>query len=192
MPLLPLGYLFKYAHWPGAVSVPAEVVQQSLFALCAGCANVGLKRVFVMSGHDENREAGLLGLREANRRCGVLSVYCDWLDLARNLAGSVSTSKREGHGSEIQTSVLMALRPELAIRSSAEERMPPPPLALGDDDLFAEAEAGTWVRPMRGRSSQTGDPASASAAKGALIVERIVNRSAEILQALRQVGAADA
>lgn len=192
MPSLPLGYLFKYAKWPGAVAVPAEVVSQSLLGIASACAAVGLRRLFVMSGHDENREAALLGLRDANLRHATLSVYCDWLDLAVSLAATLSTSKREGHGSEIQTSVLRCLRPDFAIDLAAVAAPSGAPPAIGDDDLFAEPEAGMWVRPARGLSSYTGDPSPASAAKGELIVERVVNRSVEIVEALRRTSDADA
>ena len=186
-PVLPLGYLFKYAAHTGALGVDADVVERSLVGICGGFAAAGLRRVFVMSGHDENREPALLALHESSRRFGTISVYCDWLDLAWSLAKATSTSKREGHGSEIQTSVFKFLRPEFPIDVPRSGNDAAPPLQMGEDDLFAESEAGTWVRPAGSESSRTGDPSAATAEKGGLIVERIVSRSVTILRSLGQV-----
>jgi creatinine amidohydrolase len=185
-PAIPVGHNFKYDSWPGSIGVSEAVLAEIVRSAARGAAAIGLRRLFVMSGHDENREAVLAGLRLANRDHGVIGVYCDWLDLGWSLAKSLSSSRREGHGSELQTSVLLHLGFSPALPAQVPE---PEPLATGADDLFAQEEAGVWVAPVpRGAGGQsfTGDPRAATAEKGALLAERIVSRACEIVAALRR------
>src|SRR5271166_6214523 len=113
LPTIPLGYLFKYKEWPGAVGIDPDCLTSVVTSVCEGCAKLGLQRIFVMSGHDENREAALTGLRNAFHLFGTVGVYCDWLDLAWNFSKEISSSRQEGHASEIQTSVFQFLYPKL-------------------------------------------------------------------------------
>lgn len=193
-PCVPLGYLFKYAGRSGAIGVEASVVQQYAFDLCRGFAAARITRALFMSGHDENREPLLLGLQAAHAAFGTVSVYCDWLDLAVTLARQLSKSKREGHGSEIQAGVLRHLCPEtpLAVEVAAATPASLPPPALGEDDLFAPAEGGTWVRAAATERTYTGEPARGTAEQGAKVVERIVARAVEIVEELQRSAVGDA
>ncbi|HEX2095062.1 MAG TPA: creatininase family protein [Longimicrobiaceae bacterium] len=187
LPTLPLGYLFKYHGWPGAVGIGAAAVEEQVLGVCRAAAGLSVRRVFVMSGHDENREAVIGALRGARLETGVAGVYCDWIDLAVSLVARLSTSRREGHASEIQTSVIQYLFPGLLTGALPTGEEAPPEPETGADDLFAPSEQGTWVRPVprsTGRS-YTGDPSVASPEKGRAVVEHIVRRAAEVVEALQ-------
>jgi creatinine amidohydrolase len=190
MPPLPFGYLFKYRAWPGSVGIPAHALAECFVSACGGLAQLGISRLFVMSGHDENREAALTGLREAQDTFGVRSVYCGWIDLAMTLLPQLNASGHEGHGSECETSVFMHLFPDLPLPADlandrkAEVRPP----AMGDDDLFAPQECGTWVRQVDAKTnsrSSTGSNDAASSDKGQRIIDHIVGRACDIVGALR-------
>jgi len=185
LPPLPFGYLHKYSQWPGAIGLRAQVLSELLGGVCAGLDRAGVRQLLVMSGHDENREPAVTALRQANVENGIESVYCDWIELAAPILSDVSESKQEGHASEIQTSVLLHLFPEIAVR------LPPPapeplPLSIHADDLFAASGHGTRIRaiPVDGRRASTGDPGRATADKGAIIVGYIVRIAAQVVEAL--------
>jgi creatinine amidohydrolase/Fe(II)-dependent formamide hydrolase-like protein len=190
LPPLPFGYLFKYGAWPGSVGIPARALADFLASACGGLTQLGISRLFVMSGHDENREATLTGLRDAQGAFGVRSVYCGWIDLAMTLLPQITASGREGHGSECETSVFMHLFPDVPlvidpVNDRIAEVRPP---CMGEDDLFAPQESGTWVQQVDATmdsTSSTGSIDAASSEKGRRIVDHIVGRACEIVGALR-------
>lgn len=184
LPTIPLGYLFKYSQWPGAVGLSDSTMRAAVFDIIACLARQGLGKIFVMSGHDENREPALQALREAHLKFGTVGVYCDWLDLGVSLARKISSSRREGHASEIQTSVFQFLFPQIDLTLPQDTANQPS--KLYDDDLFVEVETGTWVRsvPEEFGRSFTGNPIHATSEKGRMIVEYIVERARAIIDEL--------
>jgi creatinine amidohydrolase len=185
LPTIPLGYLFKYSQWPGSVGVASDTMSAIIFEVAASLAKDNLRRIFVMSGHDENREPTLQALRQAHISFKTLGVYCDWLDLGVSLVKQISSSRREGHASEIQTSVFQYLFPEfeLVIPKVTTDV----PLKMGDDDLFLETEGGTWVDsvPRDVSGSFSGDPSHATVEKGRLVLDHIVERAVSIVNELK-------
>jgi creatinine amidohydrolase len=182
-PAIPVGHLFKYAAWPGALGVSHRVLSGLILDLCRGLNRMGVSRLLVMSGHDENREPALEALREAHVDTGLLSVYCHWLELAFPEVLQISESRREGHASEIQTSVFLYLFPQAPVDlppTALRAAGPPPP---GADDLFASGEQGLWVRaPARHQGPPyIGDPGRATPEKGRIIVEAVVRRARDII-----------
>jgi creatinine amidohydrolase len=186
-PAIPVGFLFKYAGWPGAIGVGQQILTGLIGDICRGLSHLGLRKLFIMSGHDENRESALQALREAHRESGTLAVYCDWLELGLPLLARISASRNEGHASEIQTSVFLHLFPHLPVDLPRPALQPLGPPPLGADDLFAPPEQGTWVRAVprhQGRSC-TGDPGQATPEKGKMVVEAIVQQAQKIIEGLR-------
>ena len=188
LPTLPIGHLFKYGNWPGAIEMPHDAVTSTVTSVCQGLSRIGLRRLLVMSGHDENRESVIIGLQEGHKRFQISSVYCDWIDLAESLLPILNESGCESHASEIQTSVFMYLFPEISINlpeRASESRQPP---RIGADDLFAPRECGEWVslvtQTLNLRNAP--DSASASGEKGRQVVEHIIERCRAILESLRE------
>ncbi|WP_395175440.1 creatininase family protein [Roseibium alexandrii] len=189
LPGMPYGYLFKYKEWPGGIPVPQTAVTAMTVGLCRGLKNAGISKMFVMSGHDENHSPVLLGLQEAKREAGVRSVYCDWLDLAVTLLPRLNDSGTESHGSEIQTSVAQFLFPELNIQVPERpgDAQTQAALAMGADDFFARPECGIWVSAIDhhpGKPSASGSVTYADPGKGSKVVNHIVARASEIVEAL--------
>ncbi|EJC71120.1 uncharacterized protein, putative amidase [Rhizobium leguminosarum bv. viciae WSM1455] len=189
LPTMPYGYLFKYEAWPGGVAVPQAAFTAMTASICRGLRNAGISRIFVMSGHDENHAPVLLGLQEAQREASMRSVYCDWLDLAITLLPRLSDSGTESHGSEIQTSVAQFLFPQLKIQvpNDPADAKTHAATAMGADDFFARPECGTWISAIDyfpDRRSASGSVAYADRSKGAKVVNYIVERASEIVEAL--------
>lgn len=187
-PPIPVGFMYKYAGWTGAVWVSAGVMEGMMLDICRGLARSELRKLFVMSGHDENREPVLTALREASLEVGTQGVYCDWIDLAMSVLPTLSTSRQEGHASEIQTSVFQYLYPELPLDVPPPKEAAADPAALDPDDRFAAADQAIWVRPAPRdqRGAYSGDPGHASPRKGELVVEHIVRRTGQIIGELRE------
>lgn len=186
-PTIPVGYNYKYDAWPGSIGIDSAVVERMISNLVRGVVRLGIRRIFVMSGHDENREAVVSGLRSSDRESGTLSVYCDWLELGWSLAKQLSSSRSEGHASEIQTSVVQFLCPSASYPCIESPVGPRPEETMGADDMFAEGESGLWIqRVPLGRASFTGDPSYATREKGRIVVERIVDRAIELVSAMKE------
>ncbi|MEW6659521.1 MAG: creatininase family protein [Thermodesulfobacteriota bacterium] len=188
-PAIPVGFLFKYAGWPGAIGVGHQILTGLIVDICRGLSRLGLRKLLLMSGHDENREPALQALREAHRESGVLGVYCDWIELAVPVVSRISASGREGHASEIQTSVFLHLFPQMPVDLPRPALQPLGPPPRGADDLFASPEQGTWVRavPLQHGRSCTGDPGQATPEKGKIVVEAIVQQARKIIEDLRAI-----
>jgi creatinine amidohydrolase len=142
----------------------------------------GYQRLLLLNGHGGNIDTMQVALRRLQpvyreRQLGAASYW----DLAeKELAALAEGSRRTmGHACEFETSMVLALRPELVKR----ER-------IRDDPLASEpALRGLYLaEDMKQRTDHgaAGFPERASAAKGKAMLQAAIERTAEVVQALLQ------
>jgi creatinine amidohydrolase len=155
------------AGFPGAVSVPGDVLTAYLRAvieglLAAGAAHVCLVNNHLEPAHDAAVRRSLDGLTE-----GRASVACP---LKKRWARTLSSEFKSGacHAGQYETSIVLAAAPEL-VDESVRAALSPVPVSLSEKlragiDTFAD---------MGMSQAYAGDPAAASAAEGADLLERL-------------------
>lgn len=157
-PSVPYGVTDFAAGFPGAVSVPRDVLASMLRAVVVGLVRAGFAHVCLVSNHlepahDQAVRESIEGLPEAS----VAS------PLTRRHARTLSDEFKSGacHAGEYETSLVLAERPELVDRGKAAS------LPSLDVSLAAGIREGlSSFRAMGLTQAYTGAPARASEAEG--------------------------
>jgi creatinine amidohydrolase len=109
-------------------------------------------------------------------RCESLevAVVCEYRLAQEAGAAGVVETPDDGHAGEIETSRILALRPE-RVRGSSPAEVPNLPRPFIARDKRAHWPGGVW-----------GDPASATAAKGEALFEAVARRLAELVREMQR------
>jgi creatinine amidohydrolase len=181
--LLPTQWLGASSHHlPFGATLSAEV-QTHVRMLCdtLRCLlDEGFRRVLVLNGHGGNIDTMHLALRglQTMYRDRQLTAASYWELAEKELAGlAEGPRKGMGHACEFETSMVMALRPDL-VRHEEIENDPPP----------SEPELrGLFIaEDFRQRTDHgaVGYPELASAEKGKAMLKAAIDRTTEVVQAL--------
>lgn len=147
------------AGFPGAVSIPAEVLTAFLGAVCDGLLASGVRLVCLVNNHLEPAHDAAVRAAAAARPDGVV-VACP---LTRRWARTLSAEFKSGacHAGRYETSIVLAAAPAL-VDETARGALPPVPISLSEQ---LRAGVGTFVA-MGMTDAYAGDPAAATAAEG--------------------------
>jgi creatinine amidohydrolase len=144
------------------------VFTQFLMDYCQSLIQHGFKRFFVVTGHVGNVPA-VSSIAYDLQGSATFAMVDVWRFLAKHAEGiSESDCIPEGHASEIGTSILMALRPELVDMEQAVKEVP--------SDRYAP-QVGLFTYPALTqvtKSGVIGDPFLASAEKGKKIITKAI------------------
>jgi len=166
--------------WPGTIRLSPRTVDDTVRAICRSLWEMGFRKIAIINAHGNHP-----GLLEVVSRCLADELEADVpvLDVGRLAAGALQQYAEGGagascHAGEFETSVMLHLRPDL-VRTDL--------YPTGDRVRVANPASGavfwsTWRR-QRSRSGAYGDPATASAEKGAKLLDATVDRAVEFLRA---------
>lgn len=166
----------------GSITLRTDTFIGVLEDVCVSLLHHGVRRILLLNGHGGNVAAldvalARLGERELPTERVAAVTY--W-HLVAHRAAELRASRRggTGHAGEFETSLMLAMRPELVVLDEAVVHYPEMPSSYLSTDLFEGAPARRYVPFDRVSPSGTfGDPSLADAAKG----ERIVRVAGEEL-----------
>lgn len=174
-PTLPYGFAHHHLDFAGTMSIPMLTYVEALTEIGASLAHGGFRRIVLLNGHGGNESpSGAAADRLVyERRLPVhVAAAAYWVLASEALAeAGLKVAVRPGHAGGFETSILMALRPDLVQldrRPSAEAA----PQAIGRPDLPRAhiRREGIW-RASDGRSD---DAHAADPVEGRRIVEIVV------------------
>jgi creatinine amidohydrolase len=173
LPAMPVGYAWVWRDVPGTMTLGFETYMRVVSDVAESLERWGIKAVFLISGHGSNPQPIKHAVRELiHDRLGIKVLYDVYAGLDRMLAET--ESKRwhtEIHADEIETSIMLAIAPELVRMELAEADYPPVP----SDYAKSELSMGQLMR-----SGVFGDPRPASAEKGRRWIAYAAERSAKL------------
>jgi creatinine amidohydrolase len=159
------------AGFPGAVSVPAEVLTAYVGAVVDGLLAQGLRHICLVNNHLEPaHDAAIRAVLDARAKDKV-SVACP---LAKKWARTLSAEFKSGacHAGQYETSIMMAAAPEM-VDESMRTVLQPVPISLSE-----KLKAGvTTFAAMGMELAYAGNPAAASIEEG----EQQILRLAEMV-----------
>jgi creatinine amidohydrolase len=170
-PAIPVGDSLPLMGFPGTLTVGTETLYRYIRDICLSLVANGFQRIFFLNTHVYNIYPIDRVARELKPK-GILSAQADLWRLVFQFAekSGVAESKNfmVGHGGEVNTSVVMALFPDLVNLNSAQEEIPEPSLTsryqgtiMTYRDLTDYSKTGT-----------VGFPALASKEKGNTFIEK--------------------
>lgn len=178
LPAMPYGTETNQMRFPLAMNLNPSTVAQVITDLVDSLAAHGVRKCVLLNGHGGNDLKWVL--RELHLKTPVHLFLCNWYKVAADQYGTIFEDAGD-HAGEMETSMIMALRPELV--------------------EFARADAGTmartrfeavnrgWVEITRPwhlltTNSGAGDPRPSTAEKGHALIEIVVERLSSFLYEL--------
>jgi len=182
LPPLPFGMSEHYAMFPVAISLSTETLMRVLRDVFDSLMAHGLRKLLIINGHDGNIPAIEAVSREfrvehPEMRVAVLEA---WWETAAELLpeGTFEVWGGLGHGGEGETSMMLAVAPELVEMSRARGVVPDLPLHVQVKWRFDELTS----------YGVTGDPTKATVEKGRMMRAALVELLVSFLQEMDRRG----
>jgi creatinine amidohydrolase len=182
LPLQAVGKSNEHLWAAGTLTLTAETALRVWTEIGLSVARAGVRKIVILNSHGGNADLISILARELRVRAGMLAVRLGWgaFGLPEGLFSAQETAFGL-HGGDVETSLLLHLRPETVdmtqardFRSTAETAPIPPigPLAYG------------WIASDLNPEGVVGEAHKATAEKGRATAEKMV---ADVLGLLRQV-----
>jgi creatinine amidohydrolase len=181
-----LGQIAEGRHCPGAVSLPHELLLRLLMGILDEIGRNGSSKVLFCNAHGGNE--GMLDylMRHFQREARDYVPYvCHLYQFTKEDAerwAQMRQAQRDGHGGEVETSLLLNLRPETVhledVKDPTEGRSRELQAALGRVE-------NPWGWYAQHPTHFAGDPTFASAEKGQFLMEAYVRHLVDVMRRVK-------
>jgi creatinine amidohydrolase len=171
LPVQAYGKSNEHVGFAGTFALSAETLARTVREIAAGLAASGLRRLLVLNGHGGNTDVLDYTARDVRAELGLLCVSAH--PFRFGLGAGVVSDAEAGfgiHAGEYETSIVLALAPELVRQDRFAAELPSLRSSLSRVSLKGAATVG-WVTRDLSASGTIGDPRAATAEKGRAIVE---------------------
>ena len=182
--------IYEARHTPGTIGIESQVMYDLLQTVCDEIARNGLKKIILVNGHGGNRyllpHFIMLQLEQPKDYVVYLLQPDDWArdeEFVRSYTEMSESKIRNEHAGEMETSMVMAVRPDLVDRS-----MLPSDEGLAQERLshLAAAKVYTaigWYADFPNHYAGEGE--YGTAAKGEFVMDHVAGRLAEIIRLVK-------
>lgn len=175
LPTIPYGVDCNLMAYPLTIHVSQATLDAMVRDVIVSLHRHGIRKVLILNGHGGNEFMPLI--RQIQTELDVYVFLCNWWRVGMDKYGEIFEN-RDDHAGEMETSVAMALYPELI-----------EPNVAGDGKVRPfrfEALRQGWVGTSRDFSRindhcASGDPSKASAEKGHRYLDLVCGRIADFL-----------
>jgi creatinine amidohydrolase len=180
LPTMWLGASAHHLRFGATLSAEVDTHVQMLCDLLTPLLEDGYQRLLILNGHGGNIDTMQMALRRLQPRWRdrQLSAASYW-DLAQKELAALAEGGRKvmGHACEFETSMMLALRPDLVRRDQIKDDPPKEDAALRGlyvaEDMHQRTDHGA-----------VGFPELATVEKGRAVLKAAVDRMVEVVQAL--------
>jgi creatinine amidohydrolase len=195
------GYSPHHMDFPGTLTIDGHTFIKYVLDITKSLAHHGFTRILIVNGHGSNTPfcevIARLTVVEAGGQALAMAVNHWGLNTVREVVGRIRESPPGGisHACELETSMYLAIRPELVDMSQAVAEVKP----------YATRSIPAWTDLVAGRPADSsivawmpywstfsttgvrGDATKATAAKGEQILAAAAEGLAQLIQELRQL-----
>lgn len=159
LPAVPLGYAWVWRDVPATLTLSFDTYMRMIRDTVDSVSRWGIKAVYILSGHGSNPQPLKHALRELiHERINIRVLYGMYAGLKEMTAEAESeTWHGDPHADEVETSLMLAIAPELVRMDLAAADYPLAPADYGQSEL----SMGNLMR-----TGVFGDPTKATAEKG--------------------------
>ncbi len=172
LPVQAVGKSNEHLWAKGTLTLTAETALRAWVEIGLSVARAGVEKIVIVNSHGGNLDLVSILSRELRVQAGMLAVKCQWAGFGAP-EGIYSANERTYgiHGGDVETSLMLAFRPEMVnmsaaknFRSSAEETeiSPVGPVSYG------------WIATDLSPDGTVGDASLATAEKGRVTAEHQV------------------
>ncbi len=138
------------AHFRGTLSIRPEVMTMYFADVLRNILHLGLRRIFVLNGHDGNIGPGrgaVAQVADEDKEAALL--FASWWEflpgeMMKSLGLFQQANGGHGHGAPLETSAVAAFRPDLIHLEQAKDLPEPPDLAGGAPYFLQKSVASNW------------------------------------------------
>ena len=187
LPLQPIGFSQEHVAFPGTRTLSAEAAIRAWTEIGERVHRAGARKLLLMTSHGGNTAVMDIVARDLRARNAMLVVTCAWHRFGYP-EGMFSVEEiRHGiHGGEIETSLMLAARPD-AVRMDKADNFTPATLAMEKEFrwLHASRPAGFgWMTQDLHRSGAVGNARIATAEKGEAALAHGAKAFVELLRGI--------
>lgn len=159
LPAVPLGYAWVWRDVPASLTLGFDTYMRMIRDTVESLSRWGVKAVYIMSGHGSNPQPLKHTLREMIHGQIDIKVLYGMYGGIKQMTAEAESETWHGdlHADEVETSLMLAIAPELVRMELAVADYPPAPADYGQSEL----SMGNLMR-----SGVFGDPTKATAEKG--------------------------
>ena len=186
LPPLNYGKSNEHTGFPGTIKLSATTLLAMLHDIAQSVHEIGFRRLAFMNGHGGNSALLEVAARDIRAATGLMC-FCLQPGLYVDPPFIITPEEeRFGfHAGELETSLVLAIAPELVNMEKAVTHFADFPET--DTDLFFFGTASTaWLSRDWSESGVFGDATQGTAAKGEALIEDAVDRLGKIITALSQ------
>ncbi len=172
-PPVAIGVSPHHLCYPGSLTLRHETFINLILDLCRSLKHHGIKKMAIVNGHGGNIAPGYLAARRARDDLGLKMVFISyWSLIPREISDAVLETKIiPGHACEFETSLALAIYPELVSKEIPRAVRAPWHLQGFISDMNETTGDG-----------YVGDPSLASAEKGERLIDAAVKGLVSLLR----------
>ncbi|MEW5974758.1 MAG: creatininase family protein [Acidobacteriota bacterium] len=186
-------YAFNEHHldFPGTIAIDTHPFIDYVAGIGCSLAYHGFRKIVLVNGHGSNVPFLDIVVRTVTNKTEAIAALVSWWDLVpKELLSEIRESSFPGgmaHGCELETSVMLHLRPDLVQMDKATKdiHFQPSKFIWWDLEKASPVHFQEWFS----RYSQTGtvgDPTCATAEKGRRVVEAVAGQLARFVVEFRK------
>ena len=180
-PGMPFGTSIHYNRFPLSLTLRYETTISVAEDLFESLIRHGIEHILILNGHDGNIPALEIAARNVkDRHQGASIVYIPawWEITGARMSEEFGAWNGLGHGGEGETSITMAVRPDLVNLEEAISQVPHDIVNMGD------LATVIWDIEELSATGATGDPTKASREKGEKMLDTVVDYLVNLIQDL--------
>jgi creatinine amidohydrolase len=193
-PQIPFGKSTEHSSKPGTTSLETEVLTNLLRNICRNLTKNGFKKIVFINGHGGNTNLLNTMLREIREETGafVTSIYLYSETLLKEALDQFKLEELDVfHACTLETSFMMAIKPELVHMEKASKEKPNKfTEEAGYEYLKLTGTRGiefSWLIDDISESGVIGDPTKATHEIGKEVLKALIEKICEVLREIKRV-----
>lgn len=186
LPPMNIGKSDEHLAFPGTLAIGLETLRQVWLDMARSVARAGARRIVFFNSHGGQMALMDIVCRDIRIELGMLAVACSWFRVTPidDLFGAAEI-QHGIHGGDIETSMMLAIAPDLVDMSKAEDFSPlTMEIEQSGSPLTAEGAVGFgWQAQDLHPAGVCGNASAATAEKGKAVLERAAKGLLELIEA---------
>jgi creatinine amidohydrolase len=119
LPAMTVGHSLEHTDFPGTLSIAAETLLASWLDIGRSVARTGLRKLVILNSHGGQISLVQLAALRLRQECGMFVVRANYFSLGSPPGLFADDELKHGlHGGEVETSLMLHLRPDLVRREA--------------------------------------------------------------------------
>lgn len=185
LPTLPVGKSDEHSAYPGTLTFSARTLMAAWTDIGDSLARAGVRKLVLLNSHGGQMAPMDIVVRDLRLRHGMIAVAASWFAMGLP-EGLFSTEEdRFGiHAGDMETSVMLALHPDLVAMEHARDFRPMAERLARENRHLGLGHAGKlgWLAQDQHPAGACGNAAIATAGKGRSVIEHAARQIVTLLE----------